>query len=209
MNPVAVLLLPMAAAVALAGSTVASPPTDRAHSTAEAVPSPSSGLDHQGPSAVPPLRSSRASSSPALRGRWVWPLRPQPAVVRPFLRPATRYGAGHRGVDLAGAAGQEVLAVEAGTVTHVGSIAGRGTITILHASGIRSTYEPVDPTVSTGSVVGRGARLGRLEEGGSHCAPAICLHLGAVRDEVYLDPVVFLLGGQRVRLLPLRQAPEG
>jgi hypothetical protein len=58
-------------------------------------------------------------------------------------------------------------------------------------------------------VVGRGARLGRLEEDGSHCAPAICLHLGAVRGEVYHDPIVFLLGGQRVRLLPLRQAPEG
>jgi murein DD-endopeptidase MepM/ murein hydrolase activator NlpD len=112
-------------------------------------------------------------------------------------------------VDLAGSPGQEVLAVEAGTVTHVGRIAGRGTVTVLHSSGIRSTYEPVDPAVSSGSPVARGAPLGRLEGSGSHCAPADCLHLGALRGEVYLDPMVFLVGGQRVRLLPLAPAREG
>jgi murein DD-endopeptidase MepM/ murein hydrolase activator NlpD len=112
-------------------------------------------------------------------------------------------------VDLAGSSGQEVLAVEAGTVTHVGSIAGRGTVTVLHSSGIRSTYEPVDPAVSTGATVSRGTPLGRLEESGSHCAPGICLHLGAVRGEVYLDPLIFLMGGQRVRLLPLARGPVG
>jgi murein DD-endopeptidase MepM/ murein hydrolase activator NlpD len=112
-------------------------------------------------------------------------------------------------VDLAGSSGQEVHAVEAGRVTHVGSIAGRGTISVMHASGVRSTYEPVHASVRTGAAVSRGAPLGRLEESGSHCAPAVCLHLGAVRDEGYLDPLVFLVGRQRVRLLPLRQAPEG
>ncbi|NYG05910.1 murein DD-endopeptidase MepM/ murein hydrolase activator NlpD [Phycicoccus badiiscoriae] len=113
---------------------------------------------------------------------------------------------GHRGVDLAGVAGQEVRAVEDGTVTHVGTIAGRGTVSVLHPSGIRSTYEPVVSIVAKGSVVTRGAVLGRLQGTGSHCAPAACLHLGAVRGDAYLDPMTFLRGGQRVRLLPL--APE-
>jgi murein DD-endopeptidase MepM/ murein hydrolase activator NlpD len=112
-------------------------------------------------------------------------------------------------VDLDGSSGQEVLAVEAGTVTHVGSIAGRGTVTVLHSSGIRSTYEPVDPAVTTGSSLARDAPLGGLQGGGSHCAPATCLHLGALRGEAYLDPLVFLLGGQRVRLLPLGQSFAG
>ena len=145
----------------------------------------------------------------ALRDRWAWPLHPLPAVVRPFVRPATQYGVGHRGVDLAGAPGQDVLAVAEGTVTHVGKVAGRGTVTVLHSSGIRSTYEPVSGVVVTGATVGRGAVLGILEESGSHCAAATCLHVGAVRGESYLDPLTLLLGGQRVRLLPLGQAPEG
>jgi murein DD-endopeptidase MepM/ murein hydrolase activator NlpD len=130
-------------------------------------------------------------------------------MLRPFVRPATTYGAGHRGVDLAGSPGQDVQAVSDGTVSHVGRVAGRGTVTVLHASGVRSTYEPVRGSVATGAVVARGAVLGTLEVSGSHCGVATCLHLGAVGAETYLDPMVFLVGGQRVRLLPLGQAPEG
>jgi murein DD-endopeptidase MepM/ murein hydrolase activator NlpD len=82
-------------------------------------------------------------------------------------------------------------------------VAGRGTISVLHRSGIRSTYEPVDPSVRVGQVVARGAVLGTLATTGSHCAPAPCLHLGALRGDAYLDPLLLLLGG-RVRLLPMR-----
>jgi hypothetical protein len=101
-----------------------------------------------------------------------------------------------------------VLAVDAGTVTHVGRIADRGTVTVLHPSGVRSTYEPVEPAVTVGEVVAQGSRLGELAGTGSHCRPT-CLHLGAVRDHTYLDPLAFLTGGRRVRLLPLVQAPDG
>ena len=124
-------------------------------------------------------------------------------MVRPFVRPATRWGAGHRGVDLAGDVGQPVHAVAAGTVSHVGVVAGRGTVSVLHPSGIRSTYEPVDPSVRVGQVVPRGAALGVLATAGSHCTPATCLHLGALRGRSYLDPLLLLVGG-RVRLLPMR-----
>lgn len=139
------------------------------------------------------------------RGRWSWPLAPRPEVVRPFIRPATRYGAGHRGVDLGGRGGQAVLAVDDGVVSHVGVVAGRSTVTVLHASGLRSTYEPVDATVRRGQAVTRGSAIGSLAEAesGSHCGSLACLHLGAIRDADYLDPLE-LLGGTRVRLLPLR-----
>lgn len=129
-------------------------------------------------------------------------------MARAFLRPQTPYGAGHRGVDLVGAAGAEVLATDAGAVTHVGVLAGRGTVTIRHASGLRSTYEPVTGAVRTGDIVTRGQVIGRLSDAQSHCAPATCLHLGALLGEEYLDPLV-LLGTARVRLLPLAQAPDG
>lgn len=223
MNFVPVLLVPVSAVV-LAGTAVPPAPQapavpavqatqvvlSRSHPTTLSVdPQPVRGGT---PGRQPPQAAGAAGgspTSPAPRGRWTWPLQPQPAVVRPFLPPATKYGAGHRGVDLAGAPAQEVLAVEAGTVTHAGSIAGRGTVTVLHPSGTRSTYEPVDPTVMTGSAVARGARLGRLEASGSHCAPAVCLHLGAASGELYLDPMVLLVAGRRVRLLPLAQVPEG
>ncbi|GAA2732789.1 hypothetical protein GCM10009867_09460 [Pedococcus aerophilus] len=153
----------------------------------------------------PPLERSTgprtAVPAAAPRGRWAWPLAPRPAVTRPFIRPTSTWGAGHRGVDLAAAPSSEVRAVEAGVVSHVGVVAGRGTVTVLHRSGLRSTYEPVDAVVEVGQVVTQGQRLGTLAQGG-HCAPAACLHLGALRGATYLDPLT-LLGSVRVRLLPM------
>lgn len=81
-------------------------------------------------------------------------------------------------------------------------VAGRGTVSVLHPSGLRSTYEPVEASVQVGQAVAQGHPLGTLAAAGSHCAPSACLHLGALRGQEYLDPLVLLRGG-RVRLLPL------
>jgi murein DD-endopeptidase MepM/ murein hydrolase activator NlpD len=123
-------------------------------------------------------------------------------VARTFDAPTSTWGAGHRGIDLATTDGAVVRAVAAGTVTHVGVIAGRPTVTVTHPDGIRSTYEPVSPAVRTGQVVTAGQGLGAVVPDGSHCAPRSCLHLGALRGDTYLDPLR-LLGSTRVRLLPL------
>ncbi|MCE1178795.1 MAG: M23 family metallopeptidase [Micrococcales bacterium] len=146
-----------------------------------------------------------------MRGRWLWPLEPRPPVVHRFAPPSHRYGAGHRGADLGSRAGAPVLAVAAGRVTHVGVIAGRGTVSVLHADGIRSTYEPLTPSVAVGAAVTQGSQIGTLAPTPGHCAPATCLHLGAIRGESYLDPLA-LLGAAPAILLPLgavAQAPMG
>ncbi len=149
----------------------------------------------------------RSPSPPATEGRWAWPLRPRPATVRAFVAPESTWGAGHRGLDLAGRPGQVVLAVEDGVVSHAGVVAGRGTVTVLHRDGLRSTYEPVDAEVRLGQDVRTGDPVGRLASSGSHC-PARggvgdgCLHLGARRGEAYLDPMPLLVR-VRVILLPL------
>ena len=150
-------------------------------------------MPHSGPVAAAP------------GGRWQWPLTPRPRVVRPYAAPRSTWGAGHRGVDLASAGGQPVRAVAAGTVTHVGVIAGRPTVTVTHPDGLRSTYEPVAAAVRAGDTVTAGQALGTLDIAGSHCPPTACLHLGALRGREYLDPMT-LLGPVRVRLLPLWRA---
>ena len=144
------------------------------------------------------------------RTRWSWPIVPVPRVLRPFRAPAGPYGPGHRGIDLAAAEGEEVLAVDGGVVTHAGRVAGRGTVSVLHADGLSSTYEPVRPRVAAGTEVGRGDALGTVEapgpeRGGGHCVVTACLHLGARRGGGYVDPLP-LLRGERVRLLPLPSA---
>jgi len=138
-------------------------------------------------------------------GPAVWPLDPRPTVVTGFEPPSSPWGAGHRGVDLLGEPGQAVRAALAGTVTFAGTLAGRGVVVVDHGS-TRTTYEPVDPTVTVGSAVAAGGPIGTLEAGLSHCFPRTCLHWGLLRGEEYLDPLS-LLGAGPVRLLPLDLLP--
>jgi len=138
---------------------------------------------------------------------WTWPIGAAdspPAVVRPFDPPTVPWGRGHRGVDLAGSAGDPVRAAGAGTVLFAGPVAGRGVVSVGHPGGLRTTYEPVDPMVTPGTRVQPGDEVGRLATGG-HCEDA-CLHWGARRGARYVDPLRLVRSGP-VRLLPLRSGP--
>ena len=152
---------------------------------------------------VLPWASPAASASEGPAG--VWPLDPEPEVVRGFEPPPHPYAAGHRGADLAGSPGQAVRAALPGTVGFAGSIGGKPVVTVLHGSR-RTTYEPVAATVERGQAVAAGEVIGRLVLTDSHCFPGSCLHWGLIAgrgaDEEYLDPLT-LVGGGPVRLLPL------
>lgn len=136
-------------------------------------------------------------------GAWTSPVAGTPAVTRPFEPPASAYGPGHRGADLAGAPGAPVLAAGDGVVVFAGMVAGRPVISIDHAGGLRTTYEPVEASVAGGQRVARGSFIGTLAPGHAGCPVAACLHWGLRRGETYLDPLS-LLAVPRVRLLPLR-----
>lgn len=162
-----------------------------------------SGPDGSGPPdpAAPTRATGPPSGTPSSTPSGaVWPLRPAPEVVAAFAPPATRYGPGHRGVDLAARPGQVVRAARTGIVTYAGRLAGRGVVVVAHGD-TRTTYEPVSAGVSPGDRVSAGSPLGTVERFGSHCWPASCLHWGLLRGEVYLDPLT-LVGAGPVRLLP-------
>lgn len=142
-----------------------------------------------------------ALALPVPAGTYGWPLAGTPAVTRPFDPPATVYGPGHRGVDLAGAAGATVLAAGPGVVAFAGSVAGRPVVSVDHPDGVRTTYEPVLPSVAAGQVVVRGSPLGAVQPGHAGCPAEACLHWGARVGQDYLDPLL-LLTPPRVRLLP-------
>lgn len=150
---------------------------------------------------APPATAQVRPSDPVPAGPAVWPLEPAPTVVAGFDPPTAPWAPGHRGVDLLGLPGQSVRAALAGTVSFAGSIAGRGVVVVDHGS-TRTTYEPVDATVSVGVTVDAGGAIGTLQRGLSHCFPRTCLHWGLLLGELYLDPLT-LLGAAPVRLLPL------
>ncbi len=140
------------------------------------------------------------SPRPVPNAAWVWPTTP-PEVVRDFAPPPLPWLPGHRGIDLAIAVASPVRAAGSGVVRFAGVVAGRGVVSITHGALI-TTYEPVLAAVKRGDLVSAGTLIGTIEERGSHCAPAACLHLGLRRGSAYLDPRL-LFGVIRVRLLPL------
>lgn len=137
----------------------------------------------------------RATDAP-----WVWPTGSR-QVVRAWEQPDGDYGPGHRGIDVGAALGTTAVAVADGTVSFAGQVAGRGVVSIDHGEGLVSTLDSVDPTVRAGTSVEQGEPVGRVAVG--HCpASAPCVHLGARRDDRYVDPLPFLPAAAWPVLLP-------
>lgn len=204
--------LPAAVATLLTLSVLATVPV--ATSTAE--PSAAGADDRVGAggAALSPSGRGAAPSSqqpggpvPVLGPAWVWPLDPQPAVVRGFVLPEERWLSGHRGVDLLVAgegavAGGPVRTPADGRLRFVGPVAGKPVVVVEHAGGLRSTFEPVTSGLALGALLTRGQVVGAVTDTPGHCAPRTCLHWGVLRGDTYLDPLA-LLGPRNVRLLPL------
>ena len=130
-------------------------------------------------------------------------------MLRAFAPGPQPWSPGHRGVDLAAAAGRPVLAASAGVVAFAGTVAGRGVLSVEHG-GVRTTYEPVVAAVPAGRAVRTGQRIGTVQASpASHCAPAACLHWGAIRAGRYVDPLLLVGAGGPVVLLPLASSPPG
>lgn len=163
------------------------------------------------PMSVDPLSASAAAADPvatpgppagaATAQGYRSPLTGALRVTRRFDPPARRWLPGHRGVDLAASPEAVVVAAGPGVVRFAGQVAGRPVVSIDHPDGLRTTYEPVHPTVVAGDVVRAGDPIGVLAPTHAGCPVAACLHWGVRRGTVYLDPLG-LLGLGPVRLLP-------
>ncbi|WP_037677538.1 M23 family metallopeptidase [Streptomyces griseus] len=161
---------------------------------------------------TPPSAPAPPPPVPAI-GR-AWPVGTRPPILRGWEPPATVYGPGHRGVDLAAPPGTPVRAVAAGRVSYAGRVAGRGVVSVeLPGTGtppLRTTFEPVRPSVREGDEVSAGEVIGTVEPTGSHCTGP-CVHWGLLRADTYLNPLTllpgWLLNRGPSRLLPVLGVP--
>jgi len=135
---------------------------------------------------------------PAPEAIWAWPTQGPQSVIRDFQAPATPWGPGHRGLDLA-AAGEEISAPVAGIISFSGIVADRGVITITTDTGFLVSMEPVEALVAQGQPVARGELIALLAPG--HCV-SLCLHLGLRVQGRYRSPRLELGILQRSILLP-------
>ncbi|ATA29105.1 putative membrane protein [Mycobacterium lepraemurium] len=149
---------------------------------------------------------------PAVAGdlRLEWPLHPPPVVVRAFDAPAQDWHPGHRGVDLAGTAGQPVYAAGAGTVVFAGLLAGR-------PGGIGGASWRAAHQLRAGPGGGAGRPAGDGADGAGRAAaraprlpglsrwrglPALGAMWGPASGARYVDPLG-LVASTPIRLKPL------
>ena len=137
-------------------------------------------------------------------GTWLWPI--SGPVIRAFDPPNSPYGSGHRGIDIAGPAGTQIVAPEAGTVTFAGQVGGHLFLTLAHGGGVSSTYSWLSGLlVHAGDLVSRGQAIAL--SGGCHPGDLVpCLHMGVKLGVEYVNPLDYLSGldvGSFIRLAPL------
>ena len=109
----------------------------------------------QGPSTVELTASRLRYRSPTAESR--------PRVVHPFEKPAQRWSAGHRGVDLAVPENdRRVYAPAPGKVVFSGTVVNRKVLVIAHPDGRRSTFEPMDEALPVGTTVAAGEVIGAV-----------------------------------------------
>lgn len=144
-----------------------------------------------------PVRSEYFHTS---RQNWYWPINAPHQVTVAFITPEHEYGPGHRGIDIAAQPGDPVFASAAGAISFSGSVAGRSILSINHNSGVISSTEPVTSKLQAGEKVLAGQNIGLVSIGG-HCA-ANCVHFGIRVNGEYRNPMFYLLGAHRARLLP-------
>lgn len=112
-------------------------------------------------------------------------------IVDAFRPPASRYGAGNRGLEYGASPGQAFSAVDSGRVTFAGRVGRSLHVTIDHGDGLRSTYAFVETiSVARGQHISKGQFLGTAGPG---------FHLTARLGEVYVDPEL-LFGGYEVQI---------
>ena len=116
-------------------------------------------------------------------------------IVDPFRPPASRFGAGNRGLEYGTAGGESVRAVDAGTVVFSGAVGRHRHVVVDHGDGLRSTYA----FIQSASVV-RGQHV---EQGQGVAVAGSGFHLTARLGSIYVDPML-LIGGAEVvvRLVP-------
>lgn len=137
-------------------------------------------------------------------GTWPWPV--TGPVIRGFDPPASPFGAGHRGIDVAVPFGTPVLAPDAASVSFAGPVGGELFVTLDHGGGLTSTYSWLSSlAVRRGDMVVAGQLIGVTGMG--HPGSVVPhLHFGVRLDAQYVDPLVYLApaGVQDfIRLVPL------
>jgi hypothetical protein len=136
------------------------------------------------------------ASTATARAEWIWPLRGQ--VITAYRNGDDPYAGGqHRGIDIAGPVGADVVAAADGEVRFAGAAGSSGlTVSVRTTDGLDTSYlHLASVSVREGELVSSGDALGAVGMTGSRSASEPHLHFG-VREagsrHAYRNPLDFL-----------------
>jgi murein DD-endopeptidase MepM/ murein hydrolase activator NlpD len=127
-------------------------------------------------------------------GHWEIPVNSieEPNIAELMDANLGKYDAGHRGVDLITASGNQIIAPEDGVISYKGVVANAPTVTLM-VGEYKNTFQPATTTLPTGSQVGRGevfAVVDIYRDQRQHCEEVeSCLHWGMLIGDNYLNPL--------------------
>ncbi|PJM72824.1 peptidase M23 [Bifidobacterium primatium] len=155
------------------------------------------------PRSVP---SASGSADVGCAAAFIWPVRTSgsvdPPLARVFDNPAQPWLPGHRGVDIATGTGTQLVSPADGHIVFSGKVATKDVISIRHANGYTTTYEPSVSTLPKGAALRQGQEFGIVRGNSDHC-DTTCLHWGMkTGDRSYRDPV-HEVHKRRIALKPL------
>jgi hypothetical protein len=111
-----------------------------------------------------------------------------------FYLPATKWGSGHRGIDMQLVRSEVLTSPFDGTVHFKGKVVNRDVLTLRSPSGLLASFEPLCSELTVGEEVKEGQAIGKLCEGyadyESHCEN--CIHFSVRSDYGYLNPLLFV-----------------
>lgn len=137
------------------------------------------------PLAIVPLASSSATNWNPPTDNFDWSLQQE------YLAPQSKYGPGHRGVDIKTAVGEALLAPIDSVMSFNAVVVDRPVITLQTTDGYLLSFEPACSKLQIGEAIKSG------EELGWHCIPASdyhyhcpqCVHVSARSQFGYLSPL--------------------
>ena len=97
----------------------------------------------------------------------------------------------HNGVDIAGKAGVDVVAIASGIVTFAGTKSGYGKmVEINHGGGVITRYGHESLAVSAGDLVKKGQKIGGMGSSGRSTGPHV--HYEIYKNKRSVDPSIYL-----------------
>jgi hypothetical protein len=117
----------------------------------------------------------------------------QGQVENHFQAPLWEWGPGHRGIDIAIDSSSPIVAPFDGTVFFTGEVVNRQVLTLVSASGLKASFEPVCGLQPVRARVSKSQTIGVLcvPEAGYEMHCDSCLHFSVRNSYGYLNPLLF------------------